>query len=154
MTEKPTILIADDEPIIRLLISGLLGGDYNILEASDGEEALYIARHQRPDLILMDVMMPKIDGYTACAASKSDHLTKTIPVIMLSGVDHELNKKLAREIGADGYIIKPFTLQELRDIARDLLPNSEHKVKSHPFYKGPIAIGLTSLPATLTHRVT
>ena len=109
------ILIADDEPSIRLLVSSMLGKDYTVLEVSDGQEAINIARSQKPDLILMDIMMPKVDGYTACSALKTDQTTKKIPVVMVTGVGHELNKKLANEIDADGYITKPFSLQSLLD---------------------------------------
>jgi len=109
------ILIADDELSIRLMVSGMLGEDYTVLEVSDGQEAINIARSQKPDLILMDIMMPKVDGYTACSALKTDQTTKKIPVVIVTGVGHELNKKLANEIGADDYITKPFSLQSLLD---------------------------------------
>ncbi len=112
---KMKILIADDEPNIRLLVSSMLGKDYTVLTASNGEEAINITGSQKPDLILMDIMMPKIDGYTACSILKADQATKGIPIVMLTGVGHELNKKLSQEVGADGYITKPFSLQELRD---------------------------------------
>jgi len=109
------ILIADDEPNVCSLVSSMLGKDYTVLKASNGEEAINVARSQKPHLILMDIMMPKVDGYTACSIIKTDQSTKMIPVIMLTGVGHELNKKLANEIGADGYVTKPFTLQDLLD---------------------------------------
>jgi two-component system alkaline phosphatase synthesis response regulator PhoP len=109
------ILIADDEPNVCSLVSSMLGKDYTVLKASNGEEAINVARSQKPHLILMDIMMPKVDGYTACSTIKTDQSTKMIPVIMITGVDHELNKKLANEIGADGYVTKPFTLQDLLD---------------------------------------
>lgn len=109
------ILIADDEPNVCSLVSSMLGKGYTVLKASNGEEAINIARSQKPHLILMDIMMPKVDGYTACSIIKTDQATKMIPVIMITGVDHELNKKLATEIGADGYVTKPFTLQDLLD---------------------------------------
>ena len=107
------ILIADDEPNIRLLVKKLLGKDYSVLEANDGQEAISIARNKKPDLILMDIMMPKMDGYTACSTLKTDQATKDIPVIMLTGLGFELNKALAKEIGADAYITKPFSHQDL-----------------------------------------
>lgn len=122
---RKKILIADDESGIRLLVSNMLGEDYIILEASEGGEAVDMARSQQPDLILMDIMMPKMDGYTACHTIKSEPTTKTIPVVMLTGVGHELNKKLAQEVGAEGYITKPFTLPELRDAINHLLTNRE-----------------------------
>jgi two-component system alkaline phosphatase synthesis response regulator PhoP len=119
--EKKRILIADDEPTIRLTIRRLLEKNYILLEATNGEEAVDIARGQKPDLILMDLMMPKMDGYTACSEIKSDQATKVIPVVMLTAVGHESNKKYAMEIGAEGYITKPFNTQELIDMITPLL---------------------------------
>jgi len=122
--DKKKILIADDEQSVRLLVKRLLSQNYIVLEASDGEEAIDIARRENPGLILMDIMMPKVDGYTACYQIKKDQATKAIPVVMLTGVGHELNKKLSFEVGAKGYITKPFSLQDLLDVIRPLLPAS------------------------------
>lgn len=110
------ILIADDEPDIRLMVSRMLGGDYIVLEAADGEEAVRTARQHKPDLILMDIMMPEKDGYSACHSIKSDPDTRSIPVIMVTGIDHQLNVKFSDEMGADGYITKPFSLDELMNV--------------------------------------
>jgi len=115
------ILIADDESNIRLLVSSMLGKDYTVIEASDGEETIDIARSQKPDLILMDILMPKVDGYTACHAIKTEQATKAIPVVMLTAVGYELNKKLAEEIGADGYITKPFSPRDLLNMIGQFL---------------------------------
>jgi CheY-like chemotaxis protein len=111
--DKKKILIADDEPNIRSLVSRMLGKDYIVIEATNGEEAIDIAKRQEPDLILMDLMMPKMDGYAACSSIKTDQATKGIPVVMLTSVTHELNKSFAREMGADGYLSKPFSADEL-----------------------------------------
>lgn len=111
--DKKRILIADDEPTIRLTVTRMLDRDYIVLEATNGEEAVEIAKEQKPDLILMDLMMPKKDGYTACSEIKAYQATKMIPVIMLTAIGHEFNKKFATEMGADGYTTKPFTTQEL-----------------------------------------
>ena len=121
---KKKILIADDEQSIRLLVRRLLSQNYIVLEASDGEEAIDIARRENPDLILMDIMMPGVDGYTPCHQITKGQATKAIPVVMLTGVGHELNKKLSFEVGATGYITKPFILQDLLDVIRPLLPAS------------------------------
>ena len=120
--DKQSILIADDEPGVRLLVSRMLGEEYIVLEAADGEEALDIAERQHPALILMDLMMPKIDGYTACLRIKTDQATKEIPVVMLTAIGHELNKSFAEEMGAAGYITKPFTREALVEQMRRLLP--------------------------------
>jgi len=111
--DKKKVLVVDDEPNVRLTVSRMLSKDYNVLEATNGEEAVSIAKEQKPDLILMDLMMPTMDGYTACFKIKSDAATKAIPIAMLTAIGHELNKKFAEEMGADGYITKPFTQQEL-----------------------------------------
>jgi two-component system alkaline phosphatase synthesis response regulator PhoP len=119
--KKGTILIVDDEPNIRLLVGNLLGGDYDVLEASNGVEALHIARRQSPDLILMDIMMPNMDGYSACYAIKNDDLTSKIPVVMVTAVGQELNRMFAQQVGADGYITKPFQAKDLLDTIGRLL---------------------------------
>ena len=108
------ILIVDDEPSVRSLVRKLLGKSYVILEASDGKEAVNMALSQQPDLILMDILMPKMDGLTACYTIKTNEATKSIPVIMLTAVDYELNKKLSQDVmGAHGYITKPFSSRQL-----------------------------------------
>ena len=111
--DNKRILIADDEPSVRLVVTRMLGGDYVVLEAANGEEAVEIAKEQKPALILMDLMMPQMDGYTACSLIKADQATKMIPVIILTAIGHEFNKKFGVEMGADGYITKPFTVQDL-----------------------------------------
>ena len=111
--EKTHILIADDEQTIRSLVKRILSDKFIVIEASDGEEAVAMARQHKPDLIIMDTMMPNMDGYNACSLIKTDQATKSIPVVMLTGLGYELNRKLAGEMGADGYITKPFTTRKL-----------------------------------------
>ncbi|GAI33457.1 unnamed protein product, partial [marine sediment metagenome] len=105
--------------------SSMLGKDYIVIGANDGEAAIDIAHRQEPALILMDIMMPKVDGYNACYVIKNDPTTKKIPVVMLTAVGYELNRKLANEVGADGYITKPFTLQELLEAINRFLTDPE-----------------------------
>jgi CheY-like chemotaxis protein len=119
--DKKKILIADDETGIRLTLGRILDKDYVVLEATNGEEAVEIAKVQKPDLILMDLIMPKMDGYAACSQIKADEATKGIPVVILTAVGNELNKKFATEMGAEGYITKPFNIQELMDVITPLL---------------------------------
>lgn len=114
MTKRQkTILIVDDEPSVRSLAKRFLGAKYIMLEAGDGEEAVDIAHSQKPDLILMDIMMPKMDGYTALYRIKTDQATKEIPVMMLTAVDHEFNRKLSTDMGASEYITKPFNINKV-----------------------------------------
>jgi len=118
MNDKQKILIADDELYIRLLVKDILEPEFTVVEASNGEEAVSTARAEQPDLVLMDILMPKLDGYTACYAIKNSEQTKDIPVVMLTGVGHELNRQLSQEMGATSYITKPFNPEDLLDKAR------------------------------------
>ena len=111
---KKRVLIVDDEPGVRRLVRRILSTDYIVLEAQDGEEALIMAHSLKPDIVLMDIIMPRMDGLTACHAIKTDEATKAIPVVMLTAIGYELNKKLAENIaGASAYMTKPFNSQEL-----------------------------------------
>ena len=86
-----------------------------------GQGAINIARAGKPDIILMDMMMPRMDGLTACYVIKTDEATRAIPVIMLTAIGYELNKKLSEYVmGADGYITKPFTREALLEEIRRL----------------------------------
>ena len=107
------ILIADDEPSIRHLVSSMLSGKNTVLTAENGQQALDKIKVQRPDIVLLDIMMPKVDGYSTCAAIKKDPATSNIPVIMLTGVGHDLNRMLAEQMGANAYLTKPFNSSEL-----------------------------------------
>ena len=119
--KKRKLLIADDEPNIRLLVKRIFEQEYTILEAENGKKAVDIALHNTPDIILMDIMMPEIDGLTALSAMKANERTRSIPVIMLTGVGHELNEIMAKSMGAKGYMRKPINSQELLDIVNKLL---------------------------------
>ena len=110
-TDKKTILIVDDEqPIIDMLVYNLEKEGYNTLEAADGEKAVDIALNNTPDLILLDIMIPKMDGLSVC---KRIRHTLNVPIIMLSAKGEEIDKILGLELGADDYITKPFSIREL-----------------------------------------
>lgn len=124
-SRQKKILIADDEATVRALVKRLLSKNYAILEADNGEEAVRVAVNQKPDLILMDILMPKMDGLTACYAIKRNQATKEIPVVMLTAVDYELNRKLSQDVmGAQGYVTKPFNSQALMTIIGKFLAAS------------------------------
>ncbi len=108
---KKTILIVDDEePIVNLLVYNLQKEGYNTIEANDGEAGIEIAFNKKPDLILLDIMLPKIDGLTVCKRIRN---SLNIPIIMISAKDEEIDKILGLELGADDYITKPFSVREL-----------------------------------------
>jgi len=112
---KKKILIVDDELYIRDMVKSTLEEDYIVLEANDGEEAINIARSQKPDLILMDILMPKLDGISACYILKSDANTRVIPIIIISGRTDKLDQKYSKAISFDDYLAKPFEVQDLLD---------------------------------------
>jgi CheY-like chemotaxis protein len=90
-----------------------LSKQFDVSEAEDGKQAIDMANIQKPDVILMDMMMPKMDGLTACYAIKKDSATKSIPVIMVTAIGFELNIKISQQMGASGYLTKPFSRQDL-----------------------------------------
>jgi CheY-like chemotaxis protein len=112
---KKKVLIVDDEPNVRRLSRTILSKKFDIVEAEDGRQALEIASTQQPDVILMDMMMPRMDGLTACHLIKKDPITKSIPVIMVTAISFELNIKLSQQMGASAYVTKPFSPKELLD---------------------------------------
>ena len=116
------ILIVDDEAGIRLMVARMLGGEYTVLEAADGDEAVRATRLHTPSVVLMDILMPGKDGYSACHEIKTDPQTKSTPVIMVSAIGHKLNEKLSAEVGADGYITKPFSVEGLLEVINKYVP--------------------------------
>jgi putative two-component system response regulator len=115
LPEKKKILVADDEPSIRLLTRSVLSNNYAVIEAANGSEAVKAAIEHKPSLILMDILMPVMDGLKAVHELKSRQQTKEIPVIMLTAIDQKLNRKISANLGANDYIVKPFHPQELLD---------------------------------------
>jgi len=123
MLEKKKILIVDDEESIRLLVRSVLSNDYVVIEAADGQEAVEAAQNREPALILMDILMPKKDGLEACHEIKTNPATKAIPVVMLTAINQELDRKLSADLGADEYITKPFSPQALLEMVNHFLAN-------------------------------
>jgi CheY-like chemotaxis protein len=120
-----TVLVVEDDPKSLTLTKDMLQvSGYSTIWATDGDKGVELARSAKPDLILMDIMMPKKDGYTACYEIKANPATRDIPVVMLTAVGYQLNKKLAESLGANGYVSKPFSRQALLDAIKPLLPNS------------------------------
>ncbi|MCP2240113.1 DNA-binding response regulator [Thermoanaerobacterium thermosaccharolyticum] len=105
------ILIIDDEkPIVEILKYNLEKNGYSTIEAYDGEEGLKLAQEKNPDLILLDVMLPKMDGFTVLRILRQ---TMTTPILMLTAKEEEVDKVLGLELGADDYVTKPFSMREL-----------------------------------------
>ncbi|MGQ9693970.1 MAG: response regulator transcription factor [Thermodesulfobacteriota bacterium] len=111
---QPKILIIDDEvDLVETIRFPLELEGYQVLVAYQGEEGLQLARKENPDLIILDLMLPKIDGYKVCRFLKFDEKYKHIPIIMLTARSQEKDRLLGKETGADEYITKPFDLDDL-----------------------------------------
>ena len=108
--EKTILIVDDEEPIVDILRFNLKKEGYNVLEAYDGEAALNIALEKNPDLILLDVMLPKMDGFTVCRKLRERIST---PILMITAREEEVDKVLGLALGADDYITKPFSIREL-----------------------------------------
>ena len=107
---KRRVLLADDDLALRRLIATTLGTtDFELLQATDGEEALAIARQQHPELVLLDVNMPKLDGFEVCRQLKTEPSTAGIKVVMLTARGTEADRARGLELGADEYFTKPFS---------------------------------------------
>ena len=119
---KGKILVVDDEVNITQILEFSIGAEgYEVITAANGEEAIDKARREQPDLIILDIMMPKIDGYEACRILKANPLTKGIPVVLLTAKGRDIDKRLGYEVGATDYIIKPFSPNKLVDRIHELL---------------------------------
>ena len=111
---KPCILIVDDEPdLLAVLRFGLEAEGFEVLQASDGEQGLALARRARPDLMVLDLMLPRMDGYKVCRALKFDERYKSIPIFILSARSGDTDRRLALELGADEVHTKPYDMREL-----------------------------------------
>ncbi len=118
---KKKLLIADDEPNIRLMVRRTFEQRYVVFEAKNGKEAVDLALQHVPDIIIMDVMMPGVDGLTALNTIRNSKSGAAIPVIMFTGVGFELNQQLAGNLGAQAYLRKPVTPQELLDAVSKMI---------------------------------
>ena len=131
---KPRILVVDDEPeIIELVEFNLKQAGYAVTTAADGAEALKKVRAQKPDLIVLDVMLPEMDGFEICKALRLDAATAKVPIIMLTAKASEIDRVLGLELGADDYLTKPFSIVELlarlRAVLRRQRPQANNLVR-------------------------
>jgi len=139
---RPVILVADDEEAMSLMLEeALKAADYDVLRASNGAEALQMVHNHAPDLVLLDVRMPDMDGFTVCKRIKSDVLLRHTPVMMLTAENRIASKVTGLEHGADDYLTKPFDFTELMARIRTLLRRTRQGLEANP---------LTHLPGNTT----
>ena len=113
MAKEKVLIVDDEEHIVELLKFNLLNAGYDVYTANDGIEAVKIAKAEKPSLVLLDLMLPGIDGFDVCKEIKRDNEMKKTSIIMLTAKGEELDKILGLELGADDYITKPFSVREL-----------------------------------------
>jgi DNA-binding response OmpR family regulator len=124
--DKPRILIVDDEAdLVSVLRIGLEIEGFEVLDAADGEEGLRRAREERPSLMVLDLMLPKLDGYKVCRALKFDERYKSLPIFILSARSGEQDRRLALDMGADAFVTKPYDMAEL-------VAKIRHRLESGP----------------------
>jgi DNA-binding response OmpR family regulator len=149
MARKATILVVDDEPhVLKLVKANLESSGYKVLTASDGIEAVNLVEQELPDLVVLDLMLPKMDGYAACRRIRE---FSTVPVIMLTARSAQVDLVHGFEVGADDYLTKPFSVTELLMRVQAVLRRSrwpEEILTRQQFQAGPIGIDFAQ------HRVT
>jgi len=121
MNKKRILLVDDEKDLVYAVTLQLEANNFEVLLAYDGQEALDKARREKPDLIILDLMLPKIDGFKVCRMLKLDAKYKDIPIILFTARAQESDKKIGKEVCADSYITKPFEAQVLLDRIRELL---------------------------------
>ena len=119
---QPKILVVDDEPFIcRSLTFVLKKGNFDVIEARDGEEALEAIRTHKPDLVFLDVMMPKVNGFEVTKQIRSDATFDCVKIILLTAKGQDCDREVGRESGANDYLTKPFSPTKILDRARQIL---------------------------------
>lgn len=164
------ILIVDDEPpIVEVLAYNLKRENYQVVIARDGEEALAQAHREQPDLVILDLMLPKLDGIEVCKALRRE---RDLPIIMLTARDGEIDRVVGLELGADDYVVKPFSVRELMARVKNVLRRSRTTpqpaqpgqevihagplrldVARHQIWWGPAEMELTALEFDLLHTL-
>lgn len=127
MDEKRILLVDDEIELVEMVKMRLEASGYEVITAYDGQEALNKAKRVKPDLIILDIMLPKMDGYKVCGLLKADIRYSKIPIIMFSAKAQEEDMKLGEEVGAQSYVTKPFEPQVLLSKITELLKQSEGK---------------------------
>lgn len=153
MAQK-TILVVDDEPhIIEIVSDYLKQAGFRVITAADGQLALTMARHEQPDLIVLDLLLPEMDGLDVCRHLRQDPGLGNVPIIMLTARVEEIDRLIGLELGADDYVSKPFSPRELVARVRAVLRRTEGHVSSLGIIRaGDLAIDLTKRSLTISDQ--
>lgn len=157
---KQILVVDDEQPIADILKFNLEKEGFEVMCAYDGEEAIELAESERPDLILLDIMLPKKDGYEVCREVRK---TQSMPIIMLTAKDSEIDKVLGLELGADDYVTKPFSNRELiarvkANLRRQEIPDDTVKptkdivIENLVIHPDAYAVSRDGVQIDLTHR--
>lgn len=151
---KEKILVVEDEKdIVKMLRYNLEKEGFKVIDARDGEDALDLAVRQHPDLILLDLMLPGMDGLEVCKALKKENKTSSIPIIMLTAKSQESDKVVGLELGADDYITKPFSPRELTARIKAVLRRVTDKEKlPEVFQAGDLKIDFSKISVTVKDK--
>jgi two-component system OmpR family response regulator len=149
MAERPILIVEDDKTLLDVLTYNFAKEGYRVLTASDGVEALGVARKEHPDVIVLDVMLPQMSGFEVCRVLRKEMST---PILMLTARDEEVDRVVGLDIGADDYMTKPFSMRELMARVRALLRRSEMAETAAPAAKAGIKIGDIDID-TARHQV-
>jgi len=121
MAKKRILLVEDETDLVRAMQVRLEAAGYDVLAAYDGQEALEKAKKEKPDLIVLDLLLPKMDGYKVCGLLKKDTRYAKIPIVILTAKAQEEDRKLGKELDADAYITKPFDYQVILSKIEELI---------------------------------
>ncbi len=125
MAKKKILLVEDEVDLVKAIELRLTKEGFDVITSLDGEDALKKARRENPDLLILDLMLPKIDGYKVCRLLKFDQKYKNVPIIMLTARVEERDRNLGMEMGADEYITKPFEWDDLLAKILNFLPREK-----------------------------
>ncbi len=138
---RQTILVVDDEPdIVEIIQYNLEKSGFDVIVAADGPAALEKARDETPDLIVLDLMLPGLEGTDVCRILKQDERTRYIPILMLTAKSEEIDRIIGLELGADDYVVKPFSPREIALRIRNILRRRSAPETPGPVRAGPLVI--------------
>lgn len=135
MAEGKILVVDDEEHIVELISYNLTSSGYDVITANNGLDALKLAKKERPNLILLDLMIPGLDGFDVCKSIRNDSEIMDTSIIMLTAKGEELDKILGLELGADDYITKPFSVRELLARIKAILRRSKPVEKNYEVFK-------------------